>query len=110
MAEGLVERVRGLMSDQLGVDPAEMKPESHILEDLGGSTVDQADLWYDIDPFNKGGRCKARGCGNWGRERDRCNACIKRRGSRHGFPFSDKIILVININRVVISEFGRLII
>jgi len=49
MAEGLLERVRGLMSDQLGVDPAEMKPESHILEDLGADSLDVVELVMAIE-------------------------------------------------------------
>lgn len=49
MAEGLVQRVRDLMSDQLGVDPAEMKSESHILEDLGADSLDVVELVMAIE-------------------------------------------------------------
>jgi acyl carrier protein len=49
MGEGLVERVRGLMSDQLGVDPAEMKPEANILEDLGADSLDVVELVMAIE-------------------------------------------------------------
>lgn len=44
MPEGLIERVRRLVSDQLGVDPAEMKPEASILEDLGADSLDVVEL------------------------------------------------------------------
>jgi acyl carrier protein len=37
------------MSDQLGVDPAEMKSESHILEDLGADSLDVVELVMAIE-------------------------------------------------------------
>ena len=49
MGEGLVERVRQLMSDQLGVDPSEMKPEANILEDLGADSLDVVELVMAIE-------------------------------------------------------------
>ncbi len=44
MAEGLIERVRRLVSDQLGVDPTEMQPDATILEDLGADSLDVVEL------------------------------------------------------------------
>ncbi|MDP6980911.1 MAG: acyl carrier protein [Myxococcota bacterium] len=44
MGEGLIERVRRLVSDQLGVDPKEMQPEANILEDLGADSLDVVEL------------------------------------------------------------------
>lgn len=49
MGDGLVERVRGLMSDQLGIDPAEMKSEANILEDLGADSLDVVELVMAIE-------------------------------------------------------------
>ncbi len=44
MGEGLIERVRRLVSDQLGVDPTEMQSEASILEDLGADSLDVVEL------------------------------------------------------------------
>ncbi len=44
MGEALIERVRRLVSDQLGVDPAEMQPAASILEDLGADSLDVVEL------------------------------------------------------------------
>ncbi len=49
MAEGLIERVRGLVSDQLGVDPSQMKPDANILEDLGADSLDVVELVMAIE-------------------------------------------------------------
>ena len=49
MGDGLVERVRGLMSDQLGIDPSEMKSEANILEDLGADSLDVVELVMAIE-------------------------------------------------------------
>jgi len=49
MGEGLVERVRQLMSDQLGVDPSEMKSDANILEDLGADSLDVVELVMAIE-------------------------------------------------------------
>ena len=44
MGESLIDRVRRLVSDQLGVDPKEMQPEASILEDLGADSLDVVEL------------------------------------------------------------------
>ena len=49
MSEGLVERIRTLVSDQLGVDPGEMKPEASILDDLGADSLDIVELVMAIE-------------------------------------------------------------
>ena len=49
MGQGLIERVRRLMSDQLGVDPSEMKSEANILEDLGADSLDVVELVMAIE-------------------------------------------------------------
>ncbi|MCP5043759.1 MAG: acyl carrier protein [bacterium] len=49
MAEALVERVRRLVSDQLGIDPAEMQPNASILEDLGADSLDVVELVMAIE-------------------------------------------------------------
>ena len=48
-AEVLGERVRGLMAEQLGVDPGEMKPDANILEDLGADSLDVVELVMAIE-------------------------------------------------------------
>jgi acyl carrier protein len=40
----LNDRVRGLMAEQLGVEPAEMRPDANILEDLGADSLDVVEL------------------------------------------------------------------
>lgn len=49
MGEGLIERVRRLLSDQLGVDPSEMKPDANILDDLGADSLDVVELVMAIE-------------------------------------------------------------
>ena len=43
------ERLRGLMAEQLGVDPGEMRPEASILEDLGADSLDVVELVMAIE-------------------------------------------------------------
>jgi acyl carrier protein len=45
----LVQRVRVLVSDQLGVDPGEMRPEASILDDLGADSLDVVELVMAIE-------------------------------------------------------------
>ncbi|MBW1884951.1 MAG: acyl carrier protein [Deltaproteobacteria bacterium] len=49
MGEGLIERVRRLLSDQLGVDPSEMKSDANILDDLGADSLDVVELVMAIE-------------------------------------------------------------
>ncbi len=49
MAEGLIERVRSVVSDQLGVDPAQMKSDANILEDLGADSLYAVQLVMAIE-------------------------------------------------------------
>ena len=44
MPDTLVERVRRLVCDQLGVHPSEMSAEASILEDLGADSLDVVEL------------------------------------------------------------------
>lgn len=48
-AKTVGERVRGLMAEQLGVDPGEMRPEASILEDLGADSLDVVELVMAIE-------------------------------------------------------------
>ncbi len=38
------ERVKQIISEQLGVKPEEIKPESHFIEDLGADSLDTVEL------------------------------------------------------------------
>lgn len=38
------ERVRDIIVDQLGVDPDEVKTESHFIDDLGADSLDTVEL------------------------------------------------------------------
>ena len=53
MGEASVEvvgtRLRGLMADQLGVDPGEMRPDANILEDLGADSLDVVEMVMAIE-------------------------------------------------------------
>ncbi len=49
MGNGLIERVRRLLSDQLGVDPSEMKSDASILDDLGADSLDVVELVMAIE-------------------------------------------------------------
>ena len=49
MSDGLVDRVRTLVSDQLGVDPNDMKSEASILDDLGADSLDVVELVMAIE-------------------------------------------------------------
>ncbi len=43
------ERLRGLMAEQLGVEPSEMKPDANILEDLGADSLDVVEMVMAIE-------------------------------------------------------------
>lgn len=44
MSQALEERVRSIISDQLGVAEEEIKPESKLIEDLGADSLDIVEL------------------------------------------------------------------
>ena len=47
--EVLSERLRGLMAEQLGVEPGEMTPDANILEDLGADSLDVVEMVMAIE-------------------------------------------------------------
>ena len=47
--EVLNEKLRGLMAEQLGVEPGEIKPDSNILEDLGADSLDVVEMVMTIE-------------------------------------------------------------
>ena len=44
MSAAVVERLRQLVSDQLGVDVSKMKSEANIIDDLGADSLDVVEL------------------------------------------------------------------
>jgi acyl carrier protein len=44
MSQAIEERVRSIISDQLGVDEDKIKPESKFIEDLGADSLDIVEL------------------------------------------------------------------
>jgi acyl carrier protein len=44
-----VEQIRGLVSEQLGVDSAELNADANILEDLGADSLDVVELVMAIE-------------------------------------------------------------
>lgn len=49
MSEALNDRIRGLVCEQLGVDAAELRSESDILDDLGADSLDVVELVMAIE-------------------------------------------------------------
>jgi acyl carrier protein len=49
VSDSLVEQVRGLVAEQLGVDSAELNSEANILEDLGADSLDVVELVMAIE-------------------------------------------------------------
>ncbi len=49
MSDSLVAQIRGLVSEQLGVDPAVLNAEANILEDLGADSLDVVELVMAIE-------------------------------------------------------------
>ena len=54
MSEGsvegnLVERIRGLVSDQLGLSPSEVTPDASMLDDLGADSLDLVEMVMAIE-------------------------------------------------------------
>lgn len=49
MSEGTIERLRRLISDQLGVDVSDMKASASILDDLGADSLDVVELVMAIE-------------------------------------------------------------
>ena len=47
--EVLSEKLRGLMAEQLGVEPGEIKPDSNFLEDLGADSLDVVEMVMAIE-------------------------------------------------------------
>ncbi len=45
----LSEKIRGLVSEQLGVDPSEMRPDANILDDLGADSLDVVEMVMAIE-------------------------------------------------------------
>ena len=49
MAESLIDRIRALVSEQLGVDRTEMRPDANILDDLGADSLDVVELVMSLE-------------------------------------------------------------
>jgi len=49
VSEALKDRIRGLVCEQLGVDAAELRSESDILDDLGADSLDVVELVMAIE-------------------------------------------------------------
>ena len=47
--DALKDRIRGLVAEQLGVDPGDLSSESDILEDLGADSLDVVELVMAIE-------------------------------------------------------------
>ena len=45
----LKSRIRGLVAEQLGVDPAAMRSDANILEDLGADSLDVVEMVMAIE-------------------------------------------------------------
>ena len=38
------EKICGFLSEQLGIDPADIRPESNVIEDLGADSLDLVEM------------------------------------------------------------------
>jgi len=45
----LAERIRTIVAEQLGIDPAEVRPDSDILDDLGADSLDVVELVMTLE-------------------------------------------------------------
>lgn len=43
------EQILQIIADKLNVDLEEMKPESHLVDDLGGDSLDSAEIIVEIE-------------------------------------------------------------
>ncbi|MGH0035193.1 MAG: acyl carrier protein [Myxococcota bacterium] len=49
MQQELIERVHSLVSEQLGVDRDDVRPDANILDDLGADSLDVVELVMSIE-------------------------------------------------------------
>lgn len=49
MSDSLVDKIRGLVCEQLGVDSADLNTDANILEDLGADSLDVVELVMAIE-------------------------------------------------------------
>ncbi len=49
MSDSLIEKIRGLVCEQLGVDAEALTPQANILEDLGADSLDVVELVMAIE-------------------------------------------------------------
>lgn len=49
MSDSLVEKIRGLVAEQLGVESAALQSDANILEDLGADSLDVVELVMAIE-------------------------------------------------------------
>jgi acyl carrier protein len=45
----ILEDLQEIIANKLSVDPADIKPESHFIDDLGADSLDLADLVMEIE-------------------------------------------------------------
>ena len=45
----ILDELKELIASKLSVDPADVKPESHFIDDLGADSLDLADLVMEIE-------------------------------------------------------------
>jgi acyl carrier protein len=45
----IIDELKEIIADKLSVDPADIKPESHFIDDLGADSLDLADLVMEIE-------------------------------------------------------------
>ncbi len=43
------EKMRDFLSNQLGVDPSEIRPETNIIEDLGADSLDLVEMLSEME-------------------------------------------------------------
>ena len=45
----MYEKICSFLSEQLGIDPAEIRPESNVIEDLGADSLDLVEMLTEME-------------------------------------------------------------
>ena len=45
----IYEKLRSFLSNQLGIDPEEIRPESNVIEDLGADSLDLVEMLTEME-------------------------------------------------------------
>ena len=49
MGDGIELQIRSILAEQLGLEPAEIRPEANILDDLGADSLDVVEMVMSLE-------------------------------------------------------------